>query len=68
LLCSIFLTISSKGLLCNLQVGICKIILPKGWQPCKSAHPELREFTLKRPIEQTLTGKQGFYQVAISPI
>jgi len=44
------------------KVGICKIILPKGWQPCKSAHPELREFTLKRPIEQTLTGKQGFYQ------
>lgn len=44
------------------NVGICKIIPPKGWQPCKGGHPESREFTLKRPIEQTLTGKQGFFQ------
>jgi jumonji domain-containing protein 2 len=44
-----------------LQVGICKIIPPKGWKPCKG-DMESREFTLKRPMEQTLTGKQGFFQ------
>lgn len=45
-----------------LQVGICKIIPPKGWRPCKDKDVESREFTLKRPIEQTVTGKQGFFQ------
>ena len=45
-----------------LQVGICKIIPPKSWSPCKDKDVESRDFILKRPIEQTVTGKQGFYQ------
>ncbi len=45
-----------------MQVGICKIIPPKSWAPCKGKGMEEREFTLERPIEQTVTGKQGFFQ------
>ena len=49
-------------ILLNMQVGICKIIPPKSWAPCKGKGMEEREFTLERPIEQTVTGKQGFFQ------
>lgn len=47
------------------QVGICKIIPPKSWAPCKDKGMTDQEFILDRPIQQTVTGKQGFFQALL---
>jgi jumonji domain-containing protein 2 len=47
------------------NVGLAKIIPPKGWTPRKAGYTDDFDFDIARPIRQHATGKRGLYRTLL---
>ncbi|CAL8468488.1 g8028 [Coccomyxa elongata] len=47
------------------NVGLAKIIPPKGWTPRKQGYSDDFDFEIPRPIRQHATGKRGLYRTLL---
>jgi len=47
------------------NVGLAKIIPPKGWTPRKQGYSDDFDFEITRPIRQHATGKRGLYRTLL---
>lgn len=47
------------------NVGLAKIIPPKGWTPRKQGYSDDFDFEIPRPIKQHATGKRGLYRTLL---
>lgn len=47
------------------NVGLAKIIPPKGWTPRKTGYKDDLDYEITRPIRQHATGKRGLYRTLL---